>query len=280
LDGGNGNDVLIADTTALAQLSVFAVNRLDGGNGNDSLTAHMVANTGSQSLHGVEASNVLSGGSGDDSASASIEIQAFGASPESAVDISNTLDGGVGNDYLEASINVIPVMQGLQSVENHLDGGAGNDVLVATIVGGTSGSSFLTGGNGNDQLTVVGGSGNVLNGGEGRDSLTGGTGDDFLFGGKGGDTFHFDLSANQGTDTIGDFESERDILMFAGLIDQGAPGLVDDLNAISSITDSGAGNDVTVDFTSGSHIVFAGLGTGFTDSWGDIVAHPALQLTV
>jgi len=119
-----------------------------------------------------------------------------------------------------------------------------------------------------------------LNGGEGRDSLSGGSDDDFLFGGNGADTFHFDLSTNQGTDTIGDFESERDILSFAGLIDQGAPGLIDDLNAISSIIDSGAGNDITVDFTAGGQIVFAGLGTGFTDSWGDILAHPALQLTV
>jgi Ca2+-binding RTX toxin-like protein len=211
---------------------------------------------------------------------ASIDVITDHSTDIGSLKLTNTLDGGIGNDHLEASISVSPSHTGTEAVENRLDGGAGNDVLVATIVGGTAGSSFLTGGNGNDQLTVVGGSGNVLNGGEGRDSLTGGAGDDFLFGGKGGDTFHFDLSANQGTDTIGDFESERDILMFAGLIDQGAPGLVDDLNAISSITDSGAGNDVTVDFTSGSHIVFAGLGTGFTDSWGDIVAHPALQLTV
>ena len=279
LDGGNGNDVLVADSTALARLSVFAINRLEGGNGNDSLTAHLISE-GTSSTKGVDASNELSGGSGNDSLLASIEIVSDPNPSLSDLNLSNTLDGGTGDDYLEASINVVPLHEGPQSLENHLYGGAGNDVLLATIGAGTVGSSFLFGGNGNDQLKVVGGSGNVLNGGEGRDSLTGGIGDDFFFGGKGADTFHFDLSVNQGTDTIGDFESERDILSFAGLIDQGAPGLVDDLNAISTITDSGAGNDVTVDFTAGSHIVFAGLGTGFTDSWSEIVAHPALQLTV
>jgi Ca2+-binding RTX toxin-like protein len=198
----------------------------------------------------------------------------------SQANLSNTLDGGTGNDHLEAAINMVNSHEGPQSLENHLEGGAGDDVLLATIVDTTTGSSFLDGGNGNDQLKVVGGSANVLNGGDGRDSLTGGTGNDFLFGGKAADTFHFDLSANQGTDTIGDFERERDILSFAGLTDHGAPGLADDLDAISTITDSGAGNDLTVDFTSGSHIVFVGLATGHTDSWSEIVAHPALQLTV
>ena len=55
------------------------------------------------------------------------------------------------------------------------------------------------------------------------------------------------------------------------------PGLADDLDAISTITDLGAGNDVAVDFTSGSHLVFVGVGTGHTDSWSEIVAHPALH---
>ena len=279
LDGGNGNDVLVADSTALARLSVLATNHLEGGNGNDSLSAHLIANAPPSGVFGVDASNVLSGGSGDDSLLASIEI-ASGDSG-SQLDISNTLDGGSGDDHLEASINVVPLQEGPQlAVENHLEGGAGDDVLLATIVDGTMGSSFLFGGNGNDQLKVLGGSANVVNGGAGRDSLAGGTGDDFLYGGKDADTFHFELSANQGTDTIGDFERERDILSFAGLTDQGAPGLADDLDAISTITDLGVGNDIAVDFTIGSHIVFAGIGTGHTDSWSEIVAHPALQLTV
>jgi Ca2+-binding RTX toxin-like protein len=280
LDGGNGNDVLVADSTALAQLSVLAVNILDGGAGNDSLTAHLISGgTNTGPANGVDASNELGGGSGNDSLLASIDIVSDPLGASSHLNLVNTLDGGTGNDHLEASINVIPTHEGPESLENHLDGGAGDDVLLATI-GGTAGSSFLFGGSGNDQLKVVGGSGNVLSGGDGRDSLTGGSGDDFLFGGKGADTFHFDPSVAQGTDTIGDFESERDILSFAGLIDHGTPGLIDDLNAISTITDAGAGNDVTVAFSSGSHIVFAGLGTGFTDSWGEIVAHPAVQLTV
>ena len=74
LDGGNGNDVLVADSTALARLSVLATNHLEGGNGNDSLTAHLLRMHLLAVFLAIDASNVLSGGSGDDSLSASIEI--------------------------------------------------------------------------------------------------------------------------------------------------------------------------------------------------------------
>ena len=249
LHGGNGNDQLVATTTALAREQVTAHNNLDGGNGNDSLIATMLANR-------AEVSDSF------------------------VFDVSNVLNGGSGDDYLEASIEVKPSSFGdeIVPVQNHLDGGAGNDVLLATIADGTKGSSFLDGGAGNDQLTVVGGSGNVLDGGDGRDRLTGGSGDDQFMGGSGADTFCFDVAVNQGNDTILDFQSNRDIFSFAGLVDQGAPGLADDLNAISTITDLGAGSDVIVAFASGSHLVLSGLGTGQIDDWNEIVAHPLTQL--
>ena len=251
LHGGNGNDSLLADTNARAVLSIIATNVLDGGNGNDNLVAHMTA-------------ELIGGGGGVDS----------------TFDVSNVLTGGNGNDHLEADITVTPVPFSVEQVpvENHLDGGSGNDVLIATIAEGTKGSSFLDAGTGNDQLTVFGGSGNVLNGGSGQDQLTPGVGDDLLIGGGGLDTFRFDVSINQGVDTIEDFGQRQDILSFAGLTDQGSPGLVDDLNAISMVTDHGRGSDVIVEFDSGSRIVFSGLGTGHIDNWNEIVAHPATQL--
>lgn len=250
LDGGNGNDSLYADSTALAAQGVLATNILEGGEGNDSLTARMTAGVGYFTYH-------------------------YG------FDVLNFLTGGDGNDSLEAYIEVRPSTYGelpLPPVENRLEGGGGNDVLVATIAAGTVGSSFLDGGAGNDRLTVIGGSGNMLNGGEGRDWLTGGIGDDQLNGGTGRDTFQFDLSVNQGADIILDFESRRDTLSFSGLSDQGVPGLVDDLNGISTITDFGLGNDVLVEFNSGSDIVFSGLGTGSIDTWSDMVFSPTTQL--
>jgi Ca2+-binding RTX toxin-like protein len=182
-------------------------------------------------------------------------------------------------------------------VENYLDGGAGNDTVIGRVAEGTNGASFLKGGTGNDNLTVVGGSGNVLEGGSGKDLLTGGAGSDMLAGGDGkdtleggggddqlaggiaGDTFRFNFGVDEGTDTIADFDRGFDILSFAGLTDVGAAGLADDLDAVSSFSDAGAGGDVTVDLAFGTRIVFVGEGTGAVDSWADLVANPNTQLT-
>ena len=124
-------------------------------------------------------------------------------------DASNVLVGGNGNDHLEAYIEASRPFGELPPVENHLEGGNGNDILVATIASGTIGSSFVDGGAGNDELTVVGGSGNVLIGGAGHDTLIGGTGTDAMRGDAignaryGNDTFVFNLDS--GHDVIEDF---------------------------------------------------------------------------
>ena len=75
-------------------------------------------------------------------------------------------------------------------------------------------SSFLSGGAGNDQLTVFGGSANVLDGGDGKDTLTSGIGDDSMFGGDGADTLVF--AAQNGHDTA-HFEQGRDIIDLTAL---------------------------------------------------------------
>jgi serralysin len=178
LDGGNGNDVLVADLDALALHGVLATNVLDGGNGNDVLTARLVA------------------------------VVQLGLTL--GFDISNVLVGGGGNDHLEAYIEASTPFGELPPGENHLEGGGGNDVLLATIATDTIGSSFLDGGAGNDQLTVVGGSGNILIGGAGDDTLVDGTGTDDTMRGDalgiaqfGNDTFVFNL--DNGHDGIADF---------------------------------------------------------------------------
>jgi Ca2+-binding RTX toxin-like protein len=248
LEGEGGDDTLRADSTAYGE-NVLAVHRLAGGPGDDTLMA-------------VFDLAVLSGYDGNESA--------------------NVLEGGPGSDRLEASVTAsflepceAPYCE-LPRADNHLDGGGQSDVLFATVGPDVVGASFLLGGNGADQLTVVGGSGNVLDGGNGRDDLFGGAGDDRFIGGNGPDTFHFDLAENQGTDTVVDYEAGRDLLSFAGLNDEGVPGLADDLDAVSTITDLGPGDDVVIDLVVGTRIVFAGQGTGEIASWDALAPRHAL----
>lgn len=79
-----------------------------------------------------------------------------------------------------------------------LSGGDSNNILDATAF---SGVTILSGLGGNDEL--YGGSGNdLLQGGDGEDLLRGNGGDDQLRGGNGSDTYVFDQSFQQGSDTI------------------------------------------------------------------------------
>jgi Ca2+-binding RTX toxin-like protein len=192
LDGGTGNDVLVASGEAeVIQIddpsSASVLNRLLGGDGDDLLTATAITNG--------EASNVLDGGAGHDRLSATASARGPGASA------SNDLSGGEGDDVLTATTtefgdtNVLSGGEGDDRLTatgwtNILDGGAGDDVLLVTgalpFVEG--GPSELFGGEGNDVLTVFrGGAGGgdfdnsgLLDGGAGSDVLRGGPGDDTL----------------------------------------------------------------------------------------------------
>ncbi|MEA5532825.1 cadherin-like domain-containing protein [Crocosphaera sp. XPORK-15E] len=117
---------------------------------------------------------------------------------------SNILDGKSGNDYL--------------------DGKAGNDILLGGI-----GNDVLNGGDGND----------VLNGGDGNDILLGGAGKDILTGGDGADIFWFNTTPNASSnvDTITDFVSGTDHLLFKG-INLGVPSQfhIDDKRFLSNST--------------------------------------------
>jgi hypothetical protein len=115
------------------------------------------------------------------------------------------------------------------SIPSYASGGAGNDTLLGgsgndTLLGGpgqdslvgNGGDDWLLGGYGDDRLdggagndTLLGSFGNdVLDGGAGANVLQGDSGmvgdggNDFLVNNSGDDTFVFDLSTNQGRDTI------------------------------------------------------------------------------
>ena len=299
VDAGDGDDLVTASTFANSNSSSpVGINTLIGGDGNDTLDATHEsferANgiiTFQNTLHGdagldtliarivagaeFEASgaNLLEGGDGDDTLEA--EVVAEAASSAMAT---NTLRGGAGNDIMSATASAIADTGAVQQAENLLDGGDGDDVLEATIADGSTGSSTLLGGDGNDTLTVFGGNGNTLDGGAGDDTLRAGAGDDGLAGGTGVDTFIFDVTQDQGTDTLFDFERSQDRLAFNGLPDLGPPGLADDLDAITTVTDNGAGQDVIVQFDIGTTLVFEGLGTGAITSVADLVDDPDAQL--
>lgn len=163
----------------------------------------------------------------------------------------NHLDGGSGNDVLEATISVLdrafPNNPEGSHAENHLQGGDGQDVLTATVQAGTRGASFLSGGAGNDRLTVIGGTGNRLDGGTGRDVLFGGRGSDDMNGGNGADTFVF--APTTGHDMIGDFQKGPDKMDLTAFAAEGINSFTDlniattDGNSVIQFDDA---NDITV----------------------------------
>jgi serralysin len=252
LDGGSGNDVLSVDSST-AGLVVQSHNLLEGGSGHDSLTANLSA----VALGGFkptpesllfEASNTLDGGIGNDSLNASLSIEnaAFEADASHA---ENRLTGGNGDDHLTAFAEltgVAPIDGDRPAIANYLDGGDGRDVLVATIAAGTEGASFLAGGGGNDQLTVFGGSGNVLDGGQGRDTLISGVGNDQMDGGTGADTLIF--APDNGADTAAFTQGEDtiDLTAFAASNIHAFADLDIDIADGNSIIRFDADNNVTV----------------------------------
>jgi Ca2+-binding RTX toxin-like protein len=100
-----------------------------------------------------------------------------------------------------------------------ITGGSGNDTIKGRggndDINGGAGDDLLKGGRGDD--VVQGGDGNdTIRGGKGDDQLKGGSGDDVLTGGKGNDTFQFNpANANEGADTIKDFEVGKDTIELA-----------------------------------------------------------------
>jgi Ca2+-binding RTX toxin-like protein len=188
MDGGAGNDTLLAGSFQAIMV---------GGDGNDTLTGGF----GNTTMTGGAGSDVFNGGAGLDTVveSGDVNFTLSTISGPTAVLVTQgpgvtesdvlvaiervALTGGAGNNKLDAS--------GFAGAVS-LEGGAGNDTLL-----GGSGNDTLLGGDGAD--TLDGGAGNdSLDGGAGNDVLQGGTGNDTLEGGLGTDT----LNGGDGTDTV------------------------------------------------------------------------------
>lgn len=142
----------------------------------------IIGTDGDDILPGDRSNDTISGKQGNDTLS--------------GLDGNDWMQGHQGSDFLEGS-----------NGDDTLYGGKGNDTLLAgngeNVLFGDGASDSLTGGEGND----------TLYGGQGNDTLFGSLGNDCLIGGLGSDRFLLGLEV--GTDTILDFEDEKDLLTLA-----------------------------------------------------------------
>lgn len=269
--GGSGNDTLSAEISndLSEDDSSFLNNELRGGDGNDHVYATISAPDFFRELSEVLATNKLYGANDDDVLTASVTVRA-----SSGAEARNELYGGGGDDRMSAVADALADVSDPDSIHaalafNELRGGGGNDRLVGEITSET-GRSVLHGGTGDDDLTVRGGAGNVLHGGAGSDTMRGSEADD---------TFVFDLKDRSDHDVVKGFERGQDRLAFAGITDRGAPGLVDDLDAIASFGSAPDGDLVIgLDAPGAATVCFAGIAADGVASFADLVDDPGSQL--
>lgn len=302
--GGDGRDTVEAwiEDVGREQYLLVATNALSGGSGNDTLSARIASNVYSD----FTLKNWLTGGSGDDDLRAEIAVT-FQSGEANLLTSRNLLHGGTGNDRLTVVGGLANVLNGGRGADV-MTGGEGNDTyhvdsyLDQTMeapgaLGGTdqviswvnhrlsAGIENLTllaavRGVGNEAVNVLTGSAgdNRLVGLGGGDRLIGGGGTDQLEGGAGADTIVVDLRPGRtGVLTLADFARTADILEFVGLEDEGAPGLLDDLDAMADFDDAGAGGLLEISI-GGVDLRLPGRGTGAVDSFADIVANSTMQL--
>lgn len=255
-DGGGGNDVLRVTVQAVSnKQDVASVAAIAGLGGDDGITLTQVVRGASLG----EMTARLAGGSGDD------VIRAAGVVDD--VDflvVDRRILGGGGDDELRAELP-IDSFQSFYSAEatNRLEGGLGNDLLVATIgaVGASvpgSRANLVFGGDGDDRILVGGGNANRIEGGAGADAIV-----------------LRPLATEAQRTLLVDFDRNADRFEIAGLSDQGAPGLVDDLDAIATFAATGPGG---LRVTIGALILDISGAPTNADSFADLVADPATQI--
>ena len=108
-----------------------------------------------------------------------------------------------------------------------------------------------------------------IQGSDGDNTITGGGGDDILTGNGGADTFVFDISVDEGTDTIVDFDSAEDMLSLLDVVDGGGDDVAD-VNAMID-TISNVDGHVAVNFSDGTTVEFANVAFASQTSIADLV---------
>ena len=143
----------------------------------------------------------------------------------------NVFYGGLGRDKIIGAAG-----------DDTLYGNEGRDKILAG-----KGNDNLFGGKFADQLfgasnndAIFGGRGNdYLDGGAGRDRLNGGLGNDFHYGDAGRDTIVFSGAADQGSDTVGDFQDGFDMIEIGGTVRYGGLTIMaDGMNTVITWRDT------------------------------------------
>ena len=203
LDGGNGADSIIGGNGVDTLLGQAGNDTLSGGAGNDQVFGgadndSLLGGDGNDLLNGGAGSDTLAGGVGADTLSGgtgmdfadystsaqgvSVNLNTLTASGGDATGdaIDGTVDGIIGsggNDTLTGSDSEL--IGGADAYTSIIYGGGGND-----LIDGRAGSDQLFGGSGND--TIIGGTGSdTIQTGTDADSIFGGSGD-VIDGGEGG----------------------------------------------------------------------------------------------
>ena len=152
IDGGEGNDDIIADGSVTAGLFIT------GGKGDDTI----VGGSGNDFIIDSYGRNTIKGQAGNDSIiSGGLDLPS--ASAQDSAFSGGILLGGDGNDYIEGSRG-----------SDFIDGGAGNNVIYGldgndTISAGY-GRNYIDGGRGDDTIINAGAQG-MLFGGQGDDAI-------------------------------------------------------------------------------------------------------------
>lgn len=232
LEGGAGDDLITASLpdesleglvnqngVPLNSTNYFGQNRLDGGEGNDilvagSLSDTMIGGVGNDCLTGIF--NQADGGVGNDTIDATSigtdvsQITLTGGAGNDVLlgntnaGVTNFFNGGTGNDQItfgSESDEVIGDDRGDDLVDaSGASFGTGVDFSTGVdgvSIGDTEGNNTLLGTLGDDSL-VTGAGEDSLRGDGGNDTLFSGGGDDILWGGSGADS----LSGGDGNDTL------------------------------------------------------------------------------
>lgn len=264
ISAGAGNDVIESNIDAFARNEINVESTIDGGTGADTITSNIVVESNGTAALSV-AENINGGGGADTITTTFDSSQSSGftgAQPDLVI------NGDAGNDTINATI-----LGNKGSFD--IDGGDGNDTITITSPYTSAGVHLIDGGTGKDTITGSDDWDNIA-GGTGEDTIIASGGVDDYWGGSntgGGDgsadTFVFSPTASDYEVDLNDFEYAFDILQFTALVDTGAAGLVDDIDALGTFSDNGT--DVVFTLTAGGSIEFIGAGTGSVNSIADLV---------
>lgn len=203
IDGGDGNDKIIADKDVEADLQIV------GGLGNDTITTAK----GNDTVYDNYGANNISTKDGSDTIIANQldyvpgeqsqttadnrgffrklldKITGKSSYEEQTVD-GNIIDGGEGGNYIEGGLG-----------NDYIRSGSGDDVIYGLngddIIKSGNGDDYVDGGKGNDNINVGFGN-NIAFGGNGDDVIKAGDGDNVLVGGRGSDS----IKAGEGENKI------------------------------------------------------------------------------